>query len=119
MLSQKFDKLDQRMKLMLQSVPQIPIQVEVINYFPSSNSVTVRFLNAPGKPSLYDDAGELHHYPLGYRSDVSAGMAIMPGDLGLIHYTGMQIKKGYVTIVHSSGDANAALYQPIGSAWGI
>ncbi len=119
MLKGKFEELSRQLGLAFQSVAHAPVPVEIIEYFPTANSVTVRVLDSPDRAVPQSDEGEPHHYPLGYRSDVSASMAIMPGDLGLIHYTGMQIKRGYVSIVHSNGDPHANDYTPIRSGWSI
>ena len=119
MLRSKFEDVNRQIALAMQSVAHAPVPVEIIEYFPAANSVTVRLLDSADKAVPQDTGGAPHHYPLAYRSDVSASMAIMPGDQGLIHFTGMQLKKGYVTIVHTNGDPHAQSYTPIRSGWSI
>lgn len=121
MIRNELARLRGEMDSLSQLVLHPPRQVRIKEYFPKDNTVTIQFVNAfddNGGASLAGPNGD-HRFTLGYRGDISESMSPQPGDLGLLFYTGFQIKRGFVLISHSEGGLESSNYVPIRGNWSI
>lgn len=117
----EIEQLKSAIKSSMQRTMHAPKLVRIKEYFPEENAVTVQVVGVTsdfGGAVSRNISGE-QKFALGYRGDVSEGVAPQPGDLGYLFFTGMQYKNGFVFLAHSEGGEKSSSYVPIRGAWGI
>ena len=121
MIQKEIKRLEGSLKALGQNVMQVPKKVRIKEFFPKENAVTVHFVDT-GDSVLGDvpkEQQEDYKFALGYRGDVSESMSPQPGDIGFLFYTGMQYKRGFVMLSHTTGGEEANSYVPIRGSWSL
>lgn len=121
MIKNQLRAINARIDSLAQAVLNVPRSVRIIEYFPTENAVTVQLIGATNEVggATVKGASADHKFPLGYRGDVSVSMAVQPGDIGILFYTGFQYKNGFVLLAHTPGGDDATTYTPVRGGWGL
>lgn len=119
-MSLKTERYDQKRKTaqLTQLSMQAPVPVRIKEWFPQENRVTVQII-AKGDPELDNTTIEGVKFPLlGPTHQNMGSMSIVAGRTeALLFYPGMQIRKGYVTLAHTSGTEASVTYSPVRHSW--
>tara|TARA_R110002126_G_scaffold183202_7_gene331762 strand:+ start:30 stop:386 length:357 start_codon:yes stop_codon:yes gene_type:complete len=102
-----------------QAVMHRPRSIRIKEFFPIENAVTVQIIGKGSNGKTPISANGDHKFPLSYRGDVSSSMAPQPGDIGLLFFTGMQYKTGFVLLSHTPGGLYVNTFTPIRGLWAL